>query len=177
MILRRALHAKGLTNKFDVILLDCPPIVNLCCANALAASDYLLLPVTPNVKAVERVAPLLRRVMEVKAEGVNPDLNLLGIVVNRHQQTDLTPKEMDLLKDLPRTCYDVLKTDAYIFDTTVPQRTHFRDAEDAFVPPDSTISKIFESMAEEFIKRLPHQCLKPNGKQANRIAKAIGGGA
>ena len=50
MILRRALHAPGLYRRFDVVLLDCPPLINLCCANALAASDYVLTPVVPSVK-------------------------------------------------------------------------------------------------------------------------------
>lgn len=177
MLLRRALHAKGLANRFDIVLLDCPPLVNLCCANALAASDFVLVPVTPNVKAIERVTPLLKRMIEVQETGVNPGLGLLGLVVNRHQNADLTPKEKDLLKDLPQSTYDILKTDAYIFDTTVPQRTQFRDAEDAFVAPEvgSDVRKVFETMAEELTKRLPQSCRQPSARSSRGRTAKTGG--
>ena len=35
--------------------IDSTPIFNTCCVNALAASDYLIIPVTPSKKAAERV--------------------------------------------------------------------------------------------------------------------------
>ena len=177
MVLRRALHAKGLANRFDVVLLDCPPLVNLCCANALAASDFLLAPVTPNTKAIERVTPLLHRVLEVRATGVNPDLNVLGVVTNRTQEKDLTPKEQDLLRDLPQKCYDILKQDVYQFDTHVPQRTYLRDHEDAFeAPTDTPVGTVFEALAEEFVKRLPNTCRPARPARTRRSADPIGGG-
>jgi cellulose biosynthesis protein BcsQ len=176
MTLRRALHAKGLTNRFDLVLLDCPPLINLCCANALAASDFVLVPVTPNTKAIERVTPLLHRVLEIRQEGVNPNLNVLGVVTNRTQEKDLTPKEQDLLRDLPQKCYDILKQDVYQFDTHVPQRAYIRDHEDAFEPPtDASVMTVFEALAEEFVKRLPDGCRKPQPARSRRSAGPIGG--
>jgi cellulose biosynthesis protein BcsQ len=176
MVLRRALHAKGLANKFDVVLLDCPPLINLGCANALAASDFVLVPVTPNTKAIERVTPLLHRVLEVKATGVNPDLNVLGVVTNRTQEKDLSPKELDLLKDLPDKCYDIMKHDVYQFETHVPQRAYIRDHEDAFEPPaGEPVGTVFETLAEEFVKQLPDACRKARPAKGRRAAGPIGG--
>jgi cellulose biosynthesis protein BcsQ len=176
MILRRALHAKALANKFDVILLDCPPLINLCCANALAASDFLLIPVTPNVKAIERVTPLLQRVQDIKAKGVNPELNVLGVLTNLTQEKELTPKELDLLKDLPRKCYDILKHDVYQFDTHVPHRAYIRDHEDAFEPPaDVPVGTVFEALAAEFVKQMPESCRRPNATPVRRAAGTVGG--
>jgi cellulose biosynthesis protein BcsQ len=163
MILRKALHAKGLSKKFDIILMDCPPLLNLCCANALAASDYVLTPVMPSVKSVERVTPLLGRVMEVKAE-VNPDLKMLGLVVNGTQEKTLTAKEQDLLRNLPQQCLDVYGSDVYQFDTNIPQRVIIREGEYSFEAPDSRhpLVTTFEALAEEFIKRLPASCRQPS---------------
>src|SRR5262249_36959253 len=148
MILRKALHARGLAKRFDVVLIDCPPFLNLCCANALAASDYVLTPVMPSLKSVERITPLLRRVMEGKA-GANPDLKVLGVVVNSTQERDLTPKERDLLFNLPRRCLDVYGMDVYQFDTTIPQRVVVREGEVAFAAPDekNPLRKTFEALA------------------------------
>jgi cellulose biosynthesis protein BcsQ len=175
MILRRALHAKGLYKKFDVILLDCPPLINLCCANALAASDFVLIPVVPSLKSIERVPPLLRRVVEIQENGVNPALSVLGLVVNHSQEKELTRKEADLLKDLPRLCYDVWHDDVYRFDTIVPQRVHIRDGEDGFSPrDDNPVTSTFEQLAEEFVKRLPDSCRQP-GEPTRRRPNLAGG--
>jgi cellulose biosynthesis protein BcsQ len=173
MILRRALHARGLYKRFDVILMDCPPLLNLCCANALAATDYVLTPVMPSVKSVERITPLLNRVMEVKKE-VNPDLKMLGVVVNSTQERELTPREQDLLIDLPRLCLDVYGHDVYQFDTSIPQRVAIRERESAFAAPDEKhpLRITFEALAEEFIKRLPAVCRQPS--ERNRKRKAMG---
>ncbi len=169
MILRRALHARGLYKKFDVILMDCPPLLNLCCANALAASDYVLAPVMPSVKSVERITPLLGRVMEVKTE-VNPELKMLGLVVNGTQEKSLTPKEQDLLRNLPQQCLDVYGSDVYQFDTNIPQRVIIREGEYAFEAPDlkHPLRTTFEALAEEFIKRLPAVCRQPGERARKR---------
>src|SRR5262249_38680652 len=60
-LLRKALHQRRVTRRYDVVLLDCPPLFNTCCVNALAASDYVVVPVVPSTKAAERVPLLLER--------------------------------------------------------------------------------------------------------------------
>lgn len=81
-LLRTALHDGGIASDFDVVLLDCPPLINLSCVNALAASDYLLIPVLPSRQTIDRVPVLLDRAREIKG-GINPQLDVLGIVGNR----------------------------------------------------------------------------------------------
>jgi len=72
-LLRKALHQKRITNRFDILLLDCPPLFNTCCVNALAASDYIIIPVLPSQKAAESVPLLLHRLKSL-GPVVNPDL-------------------------------------------------------------------------------------------------------
>jgi chromosome partitioning protein len=64
----------------DYILIDCPPSLGLLTINALVASDWLLVPVQAEYYALEGLSQLLQVVQSVK-EGLNPDLNLLGVVV------------------------------------------------------------------------------------------------
>lgn len=176
MILRKALHAPGLCKRFDIVLLDCPPLINLCCANALAASDYVLAPIVPSVKSVERVTPLLKRVVEVRANQVNTALGMLGVIVNHSQERELTRKEEDLLMDLPRRCKDVFGDDVYRFDTIVPQRVHIRDGESGFDPgEDHPVAPVFEQLAEEFVKRLPGCCRSPGERSRRATGHQHGG--
>src|SRR4029077_2068509 len=81
-ILRRELHLKRISNAFDIVLLDCPPIINVCCVNALAASDSVLIPVMPSRTTPDRVPVLLSRMLEFRAR-INNELKVLGMVANR----------------------------------------------------------------------------------------------
>lgn len=66
--------------QYDYILIDCPPSLGLLTINALVASDWLMVPVQAEYYALEGLSQLLQVVQSVK-EGLNPDLNLLGVVV------------------------------------------------------------------------------------------------
>ncbi len=159
LFLRRAIHRGGLKKRYDVVLLDCPPMVNLCCVNALAASDYVLVPVTPSRKSLERVPPLLQRLKEIQAE-VNPDLGVMGMVANRTQQlVSLTPGELELWSSLPQQCLNAFGNAVYQFQAFLPQRVQIRNAEDDFPPKEDVdiVSRV-DWLASEVESRLPVFC-------------------
>lgn len=68
---------------YDVILIDCPPSLGLLTVNALTAADHLLIPVQAEYYALEGLSQLLTVVQRVRA-GLNPRLNLLGVVVTMY---------------------------------------------------------------------------------------------
>ena len=45
LFLREGLHGTGIESHFDYVLLDCPPRITASTINALAASDFVLVPV------------------------------------------------------------------------------------------------------------------------------------
>lgn len=74
--LRRALtHASH-----DYVLIDCPPSLGLLTLNALAAADWVLIPVQAEYYALEGLTQLLSTVQRVR-DGLNTNLELLGVVV------------------------------------------------------------------------------------------------
>jgi cellulose biosynthesis protein BcsQ/prefoldin subunit 5 len=159
LFLRRAIHRRGLKKRYDLVLLDCPPMVNLCCVNALAASDYVMIPVTPSRKSLERVPPLLQRLKEIQAE-VNPELGVMGVAANRTQQQPcLTPGELELWNELPQHCLDAFGSAIHRFEAFLPQRVLIRNAEDDFPPKDDTdiIARV-DWLANEVESRLPAFC-------------------
>jgi chromosome partitioning protein len=66
-------------DRFEFVLVDCPPSLGFLTLNALAAADGLLLPIQCEYYALEGVSELLATYARVK-EGVNPDLELTGVV-------------------------------------------------------------------------------------------------
>jgi chromosome partitioning protein len=75
--LRNAL--RPVREAFDVILIDCPPALNMLTVNALVASDSVLIPMQCEYYALEGLSALLSTVDQIKA-AVNPDLEIEGIL-------------------------------------------------------------------------------------------------
>ncbi len=77
LTLKRAL--KDERERHDLILLDCPPSLGLLTVNALVAADHALLSSEAQYFALQGVEQALE-VIELARDGLNPDLNWLGVV-------------------------------------------------------------------------------------------------
>ncbi len=77
MKLRTAL--KGIRDQFDVILIDCPPALNLLTVNALVAADSVLIPMQCEYYALEGLTGLLATVEQIRA-AINPQLEIEGLL-------------------------------------------------------------------------------------------------
>jgi chromosome partitioning protein len=77
LTLRRAL--KDVDGDYEVILIDCPPNLGLLTVNALVAADHALLSAEAQYFALQGVEQALE-VIELARDGLNPDLNWLGVV-------------------------------------------------------------------------------------------------
>ncbi len=83
---------------YDFILIDCPPALGLLTINALAAADQLLIPVQAEYYALEGLSQLLS-VMQRVRQGLNPGLELFGVVVTMYDgRTSLSGQVHDELK-------------------------------------------------------------------------------
>ncbi|HCO12453.1 MAG TPA: chromosome partitioning protein [Desulfonauticus sp.] len=70
---------KPLEEEFEYIFFDCPPSLGLLTLNALAGSEYLIIPIQCEYFALEGIAHLLRTYEKVK-KGINPRLEILGVL-------------------------------------------------------------------------------------------------
>jgi chromosome partitioning protein len=75
--LRNAL--KPVRDDYDVIIIDCPPSLNLLTLNALVAADSVLVPMQCEYYALEGLSALMTTVEQIRAS-VNADLTLEGIL-------------------------------------------------------------------------------------------------
>lgn len=66
--------------RFDFILLDCPPSLGVLTLNALTAVNEVFLPLQPHFLALHGLSKLLRTI-EIVAKRLNPSLKLTGVVL------------------------------------------------------------------------------------------------
>lgn len=87
LLLQRALRELYF-EKYDVILIDCPPSLGVLTVNALAAADGVLIPIQSEGLSLIGVAQLLELFNVVK-ERLNPKLEIEGMFMTRFKRTKL----------------------------------------------------------------------------------------
>ncbi len=97
LTLRRALAP--VKEEYDLILIDCPPALGLLSVNALVAADQALLSSEAQYFALQGVEQALE-VIELARDGLNPDLQWLGVVFNIADMRTVHSREaFDSLKE------------------------------------------------------------------------------
>lgn len=96
-ILRRKLSE--LNNKWDYILIDCPPALGLLSLNALVAANEILVPLETRIMALDGLAQLLKTFEMVK-DRLNPHLKINGIIPCRVDKR--TRLSMDVIAELKK---------------------------------------------------------------------------
>ena len=161
-LLRRALHRPAISKNYDIVMIDCPPLVNISCINALAASDHVVVPVTLDSRATERVPVLLKRVLgsEKFRKYINCDLKILGVVANRTYRENLTLAETEAWNQLGSRCRDASGEEVRRFETTIPISNEARESNDLLEdkPPNSKAALTFAALADEIEQELPREC-------------------
>lgn len=72
---------KPFIKDYDVIYIDCPPSIGLVTGNALALADSVIIPLQPELYAVQGLISMLSGIERVR-ETQNPDLEVGGIIAN-----------------------------------------------------------------------------------------------
>ncbi len=72
-------------NNYDLMLIDCPPSLNLITLNALIAANALLVPLQVEFYALEGMTSLLQTIDAVRAR-FNPELEIEGVVLTMYDK-------------------------------------------------------------------------------------------
>ena len=77
MVLRQALQQAG--ERYDMVLIDCPPALNILTVNALVAAEDVIVPMQCEYFALEGLSALMSTIDQVRA-AVNPGLHIFGVL-------------------------------------------------------------------------------------------------
>ena len=79
--LRRVLEP--IRDSFDLIILDCPPALDLLTLNVLSAAETLIVPMQAEYFALEGISELISTLERVRA-AYNPELNIEGVLLTMY---------------------------------------------------------------------------------------------
>jgi chromosome partitioning protein len=135
--------------RFDHVVIDCPPALGLLTVNALVAASHLLIPIQSSYFALEGTDDLLETIEKVRSRA-NPGLQILGVVITMHD------RRTSLAKDIRQQIQQVFGTK--VFRTTISKSVRLEESpaykESIFTfAPDSSGASEYYMLCEEVIDR------------------------
>jgi chromosome partitioning protein len=146
---RLARQLAGIADRYDYVLIDCPPALGLLTVNALTAADAVLIPLQCEYYALEGLTQLLAT-LDLVRDNLNPDLAVSGIVLTMYDaRTNLSA---DVATEARR------HLDGLVFDTVIPRSVRLSEAPSHGLPiqrysPDSTGAIAYAALATEIRRR------------------------
>ena len=137
-------------DRFDLVLIDCPPSLGLLTVNALCAADRLLVPIQCEYFALEGLGSLQRNVELVRSQ-LQPDLEVLGYLLTMLDARTRLGEQV------------VAEVEAHfarqVFATRIPRSVRLAEAPSFGQPigvfdPSSRGARAYERLAGEVLERL-----------------------
>lgn len=153
--------------RYGLIVVDCPPSLGLLTMNAFVAADAVLVPIQCEYYALEGISTLQRVLAQVRENGLNPHLCLLGILMTMYDGR--TRLSHQVVSEVRQHFGDL------VFETLIPRTTRLAEAPSFGKPiidydPYSSASAAYEVLAQEVRTRL--QRLGPESPDATCHGRA-----
>ncbi len=149
-LLRDSLRQPALEKfRFDFILIDCPPSLNLLTVNAMVAADSVLVPLQSEFFALEGLSQLMLTIREVRRTA-NPSLRIEGVLLTMYDRRNNLSQQVE--KDVRETLGDL------VFDTVIPRSVRVSEAPSYALPvltydPTSKGSVAYRTIARQIFDR------------------------
>ena len=140
-------------DKFDYILIDCPPSLGLLTINALTAADSIIIPIQCEYYALEGVGQLMNTVNLIKQQ-LNKELYIEGVVLTMNDaRTNLSNQVISEVKKYFKD---------NVYKTIIPRNVKLSEAPSYGMPitayaPRSKGARCYEKLANELLKAKKHE--------------------
>ena len=136
-------------DRYDYIIIDCPPSLSLLTVNAMTTADSVLVPIQCEYYALEGLSQLIHTVNLVK-ERLNPNLEMAGVVFTMYDsRTNLSAQVVENVKS---------HLNQKVYRTVIPRNIRLAEAPSYGQPiniydPKSAGAESYLALAEEVIDR------------------------
>lgn len=142
---------EGVKDDYDYVIIDCPPALTSIVANAMVASDYLIIVAQPDglsYKGAQMIIKLYNDIISDKR--LNPSLKIIGIMITRYQKDKIS----DLFLDQFHEDYGQLILKPVIRKSTkIVQATSFNKSIFEFDPQGKS-SEDYAKISQELLLRI-----------------------
>jgi chromosome partitioning protein len=161
---RERLLKKGIQSvkdRYDYIVIDTPPALNILTVNAYTATDKLIIPMIPEILSLLGISQL-RETIELVKDLYNPKIEVLGILLNKYDGRRLLTKDVEEMAQIlaKELCTKVFETKIRASVTVAEAPAHgisvFQHS------PKSNPSRDYLQFVEELIAQ---KGMKENGKK------------
>jgi chromosome partitioning protein len=140
-------------DNYDFIVIDCSPSAGVLTENALAAADYVLVPVQAEYLAMQGLAYLIQSIVQSRLNH-NPRLQILGVLMTMVDLRTLHSREIvaavrQVFQSQIRVFYSMIKVDVKLREASKASQTIFQYS------PTSKAAEAYTSLAEEILAILP----------------------
>ncbi|MEL6550778.1 MAG: AAA family ATPase [Pseudomonadota bacterium] len=148
-LLADALQILQATSRYDYILIDCPPSLNLLTVNAMVAADSVLIPLQSEFFALEGLSQLMLTIREIRTTA-NPRLRIEGVVLTMFDRRNNLSQQVEA--DARENLGDL------VFKTIVPRNVRLSEAPSFAMPvlqydPTSKGAEAYLALAREVLSR------------------------
>ncbi len=152
---------KLVARKYDYILLDCPPSLNMLTINALVAANAIIIPMQCEYYALEGLSSLLGTMEKIRLT-LNAKLTLEGIVLTLHDTRNRLA--VDVTSQLKEHFENKL------YKSAIPRNIRLAEAPSYGLPislyaPTSSGAKAYMALAKEIIERAEPGAAKGKSKK------------
>ena len=139
-------------SKYDYIIIDTPPALGVMSLNALAATDYLVVVMTPDYFSGRGLSQLQGTVETTRKYLQNPDLKINGLLLTRCDRTNLS----SIINDDMFSVAESL--DSKIYESKVRQGVAIRESQylesSLYDMKDTAVLQDYESFITELLKEV-----------------------
>jgi chromosome partitioning protein len=167
--LRKALEP--VLNDYDLIVLDCPPALDLLTLNSLSAADSLIVPMQAEYFALEGISELVSTLERVRAS-FNARLTIEGVLLTMYDdRTNLAQQVTETLREFFKD---------RLFKTVIPRNIRLAEAPShgkpvALYDPKSRGAEAYFELAAEYMERNKISNPKAEARKA-AVAEAAAAG-
>lgn len=147
-ILKMAIES--VRDRYDYILIDCPPALDLCTKNALAAADEVYIPVSAEFLPITGLNRILKIIDLFRRKLINPTLTVSGVIITQYN------KQQTICRDVVASLKE--QFGAKLFSTFIRENVALKEyayaKQDIFqYAPKSLAASDYGNLVQEIIER------------------------
>ncbi len=136
-------------NKYDIIIIDCPPKLGVVTRMAMVATKHVVVPMECQDLPIRGLKQIMTYITKTKKRA-NPEIELLGLVINRFKNRKI---EMDYKKEL------INSLNGLVFKNEIRDYVQYVESISKKKPinyylPNSTQCKTFRKLAKEIYEKI-----------------------